>query len=67
MSDTAGEQALTDTGVSGVQGLLSIDVDAGATYGSRMEPYPRQFVTLGLVLFCLSFWTVVIVSVAHSG
>lgn len=62
MSDSAGEQALTDTGLSAAQSLLSID--AGRNQG---KPYPREFVTLGLVAFCLSFWTIVILSVAHSG
>lgn len=62
MSDSVGEQALADSGISGAaaQSIL-FDVDAG---GNR-EPYPRQFVTLGLVAFCLSFWTIVIFSVAR--
>ena len=65
MSDIAGEQALADSGISGVaQGLLSIDVEARE---NQAKPYPREFVTLGLVAFCLSFWTLVIFSVAHSG
>ena len=64
MSDTIGEQALADPGISGaaVQGLLFSNVDAGGK--NQVEPYPREFVTLGLVVFCLSFWTVVIFSVA---
>jgi hypothetical protein len=31
------------------------------------EPLPRQFLTLGLVIVCLAFWTGVILAVAHIG
>jgi len=60
MSDCMGE--LTDRDVSGAaaQSLLFLDMDADR----QDKPYPREFVTLGLVVFCLSFWTVVIYSVA---
>ena len=67
MSDSAGEQALADQGVCGVQGLLSLEIDAGRNTHIEGKPYPREFVTLVLVAFCLSFWTLVIFSVAHSG
>lgn len=31
------------------------------------KPYPRQFLTLSLVAASLSFWTVVILVIAHIG
>lgn len=66
MSDYAGEQALAEAPGAVAQSLLFGDAEAGA--GTCQEnPYPREFVTLGLVVFCLSFWSLVIFSVAHSG
>lgn len=60
MSDYVGEQALADP-ATGAQGILYIGIDADRTD----KPYPREFVTLGLVAFCLSFWTIVVWALAH--
>jgi hypothetical protein len=52
MSDNTAEQALT---------MPMIEArDAGMQW-------PREFLTLGLVAACLSFWTVVILVIAHLG
>ncbi len=35
--------------------------------GRSSALWPREFLTLGLVAACLSFWTVVILAIAHLG
>lgn len=61
MSDYSGEQALADPAAAGAQSILYIGIEAG----HADKPYPREFVTLGLVVFCLGFWTLVVWALAH--